>query len=239
VHPLGIRASSEQDVVRYLLGDEEGRIHILAVVRNKSGEVTGLHLDTLGIANISSSLVYLERGLVFVGSQTTDSQFIQILDKPVQISAGDNDGNKSLLDGRNQTYVNVLDEYTNLGPIVDFDMVPTSHNSFGLNTADRQCMAVTPSGTHKDGSIRFVRNGVGLIEHASVELGGIKGMWNVRKSFQDNDDAFLIQSYVGETRILGVVQEDENGEEISEDDAETGATLAEVSISDFDATIRF
>lgn len=237
VHPLGIRASSEQDVVRYLLGDEEGRIHILAVVRNKSGEVTGLHLDTLGIANISSSLVYLERGLVFVGSQTTDSQFIQILDKPVQISAGEKDGNVSLLDGRNETYINVLDEYTNLGPIVDFDMVPTSHNSFGLmNTANRQCMAVTASGTHKDGSIRFIRNGVGLIEHASVELGGIKGMWNVRKSFQDNDDAYLIQSYVGETRILGVVQGDENGEEISEDDAETGATLAEVNISDFDAT---
>lgn len=237
VHPLVANVSSEQDVVRYLLGDEEGRIHILAVVRNKIGDVTGLHLDTLGVTSISSSLLYLEKGLVFVGSQTTDSQFIQILDKPVQISGGESDGNTSLLDGRNLTYINVLDEYINLGPIVDFDMVPTSHHSYGLkNTTDRQCMAVTASGTHKDGSIRFVRNGVGLIEHASVELGGIKGMWNIRKSFHDNDDAFLIQSYVGETRILGVVEEEENGEEKSEDGGEAGATLAEVSISNFDAT---
>lgn len=236
VHPSVANASSEQDVVRYLLGDEEGRIHILAVVRNTNGEVSGLHLDTLGVTSISSSLLYLERGLVFVGSQTTDSQFIQILDKPVQISGGESDGNSSLLDGRNLTYINVLDEYTNLGPIVDFDMVPTSHHSYGVkNTTDRQCMAVTASGTHKDGSIRFVRNGVGLIEHAAVELGGIKGMWNVRKSFYDNDDAFLIQSYVGETRILGVVEEEESGED-SEDGGEAGATLAEVSISGFDET---
>ncbi len=231
VNPPSSGKKSDQDIVRYLLADEEGRMHILAVLRTSNGDVTGLHLDTLGITNICSSLLYLERGFVFVGSQTADSQLIQILDNPVQISGEGDGAQTSLLNGRNLTYINVLDEYMNLGPIVDFDMVPISHGSYGLNSAiDRQCMAVTASGTEKDGSIRFVRNGVGLVEHACVELGGIKGMWNLRKSFADEDDSYLIQSYVGETRILGI-EEDESGENI--DDEEVSASLAEVSIPDF------
>ena len=239
-------AAADQDVVRYLLGDEDGKIHILAVARSRNGDVTGLHLDTLGVTNISSSLLYLERGLVFVGSQTADSQFVQILDQPVEVNGNHGDGageTLMLLDGKNTTYVNVLDEYTNLGPIVDFAMMPTSHHSYGVASArthNRQYMAVTASGTEKDGSIRFVRNGIGMIEHASVELGGIKGMWNVRKSFHDKDDAFLIQSYVGETRILGVVVDDEDIEDVNAvddlDENAVNASLAEVNIDGFDSS---
>lgn len=240
VYPLASKAS-DQDIVRYLLGDENGKIHILAVARTKNGNVTELHLETLGVTNISSSLLYLERGLVFVGSQTADSQFIQILDKPVQVDEND-ESEGTLLGGKNMTYVNVLDEYTNLGPIVDFAVMPTSHHSYGVAGAraqNRQFMAVTASGAEKDGSIRFIRNGIGMTEHASVELGGIKGMWNVRKSFHDKDDAFLIQSYVGETRILGVVvnddDEDISGED-SHDENEVSASLAEVNIEGFDSS---
>jgi len=253
VHPLpldksGSNQQQDQDVVRYLLGDEDGKMHILAVVRNMEGNVTGLHLDTLGVTNISSSLVYLEKGLVFVGSHTADSQLIQILDEAVPVGNGTGDGSDSLgalVDGKNVTYINVLEEYTNLGPIVDFDLVPTCHNSLGLSNnhsnvnSNRQVMAVTASGTEKDGTIRLVRNGIGMTEHAAVELGGIKGMWNVRKSFWDVDDSYLIQSYVGETRILGVVSDDEDEviEDVDDDEESEGggATLAEVNITGIDA----
>ncbi len=240
---------SGQDVVRYLLGGEDGRMYILAVARTMDGKVTGMHIDTLGVTNISSSLVYLEKGIVFVGSQTTDSQLIQVLDEPVPIPASSNDpisNHGSLINGKNVTYINVLEEYTNLGPIVDFDLVPTCHNSFGLtNTGNRQVMAVTASGTEKDGTIRLVRNGIGMTEHAAVELGGINGMWNIRKKFHDQDDSFLIQSYVGETRILGVVSDDEDDddeviEDVSGDNEEgdasdSGATLTEVNIAGLDS----
>ena len=272
VHPLGNSSTAQNsgkqavdvDVVRYLLGDENGKLHILAVVRSKGNQVTGLHLDTLGVTNVSSSLLYLERGLVFVGSQTADSQFIQILDQPVEVTTGNTiedrgmltSSSSVLMDGRNVTYVNVLEEYTNLGPIVDFEMMPTSHNSYNGNGSgvggagsipasasshSRQCMAVTASGAEKDGTIRFVRNGIGMIEHASVELAGIKGIWNVRKAFHDKDDAFLIQSYVGETRILGVVLDEDDIEDISgvddlDDREDVGASLAEVNIDGFDST---
>lgn len=40
---------------------------------------------------------------------------------------------------------------------------------------------VTCSGAGVDGSLRIVRNGIGVVEQALVELPGIKGMWSLRK----------------------------------------------------------
>ena len=44
----------------------------------------------------------------------------------------------------------------------------------------------------------------GMNEYASVELSGIQNMWNLRQQFDDDHDSFLVQSFVGETRVLGV-----------------------------------
>ena len=43
-------------------------------------------------------------------------------------------------------------------------------------------------------------------------------MWSLRRSFKDKSDSYLVQSFVGETRVLGVVSasamdEDEDGSE--------------------------
>ena len=40
---------------------------------------------------------------------------------------------------------------------------------------------VTCSGAGVDGSLRIVRNGIGVIEQAAVELPGIKGVWSLRR----------------------------------------------------------
>lgn len=40
---------------------------------------------------------------------------------------------------------------------------------------------VTCSGAGVDGSLRIVRNGIGVVEQALVELPGIKGMWSLRR----------------------------------------------------------
>lgn len=34
---------------------------------------------------------------------------------------------------------------------------------------------VTCSGAYKEGSLRIIRNGIGIHEHASIDLPGIKG----------------------------------------------------------------
>lgn len=36
---------------------------------------------------------------------------------------------------------------------------------------------VTCSGAYKEGSLRIIRNGIGIHEHASIDLPGIKGKW--------------------------------------------------------------
>ena len=258
--PLVFASQQSQDMtLRFLLGDNNGKMHILAVVRNNEGKVTNLHLDTLGEGNVSSSLVYLENGTFFLGSQYSDSQLIQILDEPVEIVSSSGDmmddedddemktfedqkGRDPLLHGRNVTFLNVVEEFINLGPIVDFDLVPTTHSLIEGESKhsmtmprNHQSMAITASGAGKDGSLRLVSNGIGMTEHAAVDLPGIKGMFNIRKSYHDVDDAYLIQSYVGETRVLGVVIEsDDDGDlqdlDQSEDTSEIGATLEEVEI---------
>ena len=63
---------------------------------------------------------------------------------------------------------------------------------------------VTCSGAGVDGSLRVVRNGIGVVEQALVELPGIKGMWSLRKTFMDAHDAFLVLTFSGETRVLGM-----------------------------------
>lgn len=72
-----------------------------------------------------------------------------------------------------ETYVEVLDSMTNLGPIVDFCVVDLDRQGQG--------QVVACSGAGIDGSLRIIRNGVGFLEQASVELPGMKGIWNLRK----------------------------------------------------------
>ncbi|KAJ1386149.1 WD40/YVTN repeat-like-containing domain superfamily [Sesbania bispinosa] len=87
------------------------------------------------------------------------------------------------------------------GPIVDFCVVDLERQGQG--------QVVTCSGAYKDGSLRVVRNGIGINEQASVELQGIKGMWSLRSSTDDPFDTFLVVSFISETRILAMNLEDE------------------------------
>ena len=244
---------NNEDTLRYLLGDETGRIHLLVVGR-KGGLVTNLHFETLGTASVSSALVYLGNGMVFVGSQFANSQLVQILDKPVPLSAvsSSGGGGDTESEGMNPleetTYLQTLAEYTNLGPIVDFDLRPTGddHKDDSAGTNYRQSVVVTCSGVAKDGTVRLVRNGVGMREQAEVEMEGIKGMWSLRRGFNEQDDTFLVQSFVRETRILGVqsskdleMEEGINKDDMDDDaeeEEEEGGALAEVTIAGFNSS---
>ena len=90
---------------------------------------------------------------------------------------------------------------TNLGPIVDFAVVDLDRQGQG------QVVACSGGGT--DGSLRIIRNGIGFLEQASVDLAGMKGIWSLRKNYMDAYDTYLVMSFVGETRVLGMNAEDE------------------------------
>jgi hypothetical protein len=46
---------------------------------------------------------------------------------------------------------------------------------------------------------------------ASIEMPGIKGLWSLRASGSSLFDKYLVQSYIGETRVLSI-----DGEEMGE-----------------------
>jgi hypothetical protein len=59
----------------------------------------------------------------------------------------------------------VLQEFTNLGPILDFAVVDLD------NIGQGQLIACCNTGCF--GSLRLVRNGIGITEHASITLEGV------------------------------------------------------------------
>ena len=49
------------------------------------------------------------------------------------------------------------------------------------------------------------------LNQASIEMPGIKGLWSLRASGSSLFDQYLVQSYIGETRVLSI-----DGEEMGE-----------------------
>lgn len=72
-----------------------------------------------------------------------------------------------------ESFLEVLDTTTNLGPIVDFCVVDLDRQGQG--------QVVTCSGGAGDGSLRIVRSGIGVLPQATVELPSLKGVWNLRR----------------------------------------------------------
>ena len=200
---------------RYLLSDEFGNVHMLSV-RIVGEKISGIGLDTLGSCVMASALTYIQDGLCFVGSSFGDSQLVQIMDQPIAVGEGVDDLEET-------TYLSIIEEYTNLGPIVDFDLVPTP--------GSKQSQVVTASGSSNSGSLRLVRNGIGMNEYAAVEIPGIQCMWSIRKGWSETEDSYLVQSFVGDTRVLGVA----TAEPSDDEDEDTGGTLEEVVLSGLDS----
>merc|ERR1719289_228492 len=150
-----------------------------------SSQVKDLKLELLGETTIAETMTYLDNGYVYIGSRLGDNQLVRL--NAEQDAAG--------------SYVTVVDTFTNLGPILDMVVVDLERQGQG--------QLVTCSGGHKEGSLRIIRNGIGIHELASVDLPGIKGMWPLKVgSKMDNT---LILSFVEQTRVLSLA-----GEEVEE-----------------------
>ncbi|KAJ8467238.1 hypothetical protein OPV22_029790 [Ensete ventricosum] len=174
----------DADGSRYLLGDNAGLLHLLVITHERE-RVTGLKIEHLGETSVASTISYLDNAVVYIGSSYGDSQLIKL----------------NLQPDAKGSYIEVLEKYVNLGPIVDFCVVDLERQGQG--------QVVTCSGAYKDGSLRIVRNGIGINEQASVELQGIKGLWSLRSSTNDPYDTFLVVSFINETRVLAMNMDDE------------------------------
>ena len=130
----------------------------MVVLTSSNNVVQGIHLETLGDTCVGGGVTYLDNGVSFVAGRYGDSMLVKLGEER---------------DEDTGSYLSVLEEYTSIGPVVDFALVDLDRRG--------QRQVVTASGSGKDGSLRVVRNGVGIVEEAEVEMPGIKGMWNLRK----------------------------------------------------------
>ncbi|KAK9886320.1 hypothetical protein WA026_015830 [Henosepilachna vigintioctopunctata] len=149
--------------------------------------VKDLKVELLGEIAIPECITYLDNGVLFIGSRLGDSQLVKLNTKADE----------------NGSYVTLMESFTNLAPIVDMCMVDLERQGQG--------QLVTCSGAFKEGSLRIIRNGIGIQEHASIDLPGIKGMWALQVASNGKQDNTLVLSFVGQTRVLSL-----NGEEVEE-----------------------
>ncbi|XP_001655231.2 DNA damage-binding protein 1 [Aedes aegypti] len=177
---------------RYLLGNMSGHLFMmfLETEENSKGllSVKDIKVELLGDITIPECITYLDNGVLFIGSRHGDSQLVKL-----NTTAGDNGA-----------YVTVMETFTNLAPIIDMCIVDLEKQGQG--------QMITCSGSYKEGSLRIIRNGIGIQEHACIDLPGIKGMWALRVGIDDSPyDNTLVLSFVGHTRILTL-----SGEEVEE-----------------------
>lgn len=176
---------------RYLLGDLSGRLFMLLLEKEEKMDGTFAvkepKVELLGEISIPECITYLDNGVVFIGSRLGDSQLVKLNKLP------DEGG----------SYVSVMEAFTNLAPIIDMVVVDLERQGQG--------QLVTCSGGFKEGSLRIIRNGIGIEEHACIDLPGIKGIWALSISSSKHFDNTLVLSFVGHTRVLTL-----NGAEVEE-----------------------
>lgn len=179
---------------RYLLGNMSGNLFMLfvetAIGPSGNLHVKDLKVELLGEISIPECITYLDNGVLFIGSRHGDSQLVKL----------------NTVADENGAYVAPMETFTNLGPILDMCVVDLERQGQG--------QIITCSGSFKDGTLRIIRNGIGIQEHACIDLPGIKGMWALRTGIEDSPfDNTLVLSFVGHTRILTL-----SGEEVEETD---------------------
>uniref|UniRef100_A0A915B6F3 DNA damage-binding protein 1 n=1 Tax=Parascaris univalens TaxID=6257 RepID=A0A915B6F3_PARUN len=184
---IGCYGKIDRDGQRYLLGDLSGRIFMLLldldVATDGTASVKDLKVELLGETSIPECIVYLDNGVVFIGSRFGDSQLVRLRSEPCP-------------DG---SYISLMDTYVNLAPIRDMVVI----------NADGQQQVITCSGAFKDGSLRIIRNGIGIEELASVELPGVKALFSL--NVESELDDYLVVGFVDETHILKI-----SGEELED-----------------------
>ncbi|TPX30298.1 hypothetical protein SmJEL517_g06115 [Synchytrium microbalum] len=184
-------AQIDADGSRYLLGDYLGNLFVLVSFK-ANGVISSLRLERLGETSIAAALTYLDNGYAYVGSHYGDSQLIKLSAEKQE--AGD--------------FFQVVDTYPNLAPIVDFAVVDLERQGQG--------QIVACSGIGKDGSLRIVRNGIGINEIAELEMTGLRSVWSLRPHAEAIHDDTIVLSFTNETRLLhadpeGEITETEDG----------------------------
>ncbi|XP_050685105.1 DNA damage-binding protein 1 isoform X1 [Leptidea sinapis] len=191
--PINCYCRVDTKGLRYLLGDISGRLFMLLLELHERVDdvqaVKDLKVELLGEIPIPECMTYLDNGVVFIGSRLGDSAL-------VRLSAARDEA---------AHYVKVMESFTSLAPIVDMCVVDLERQG--------QNQLITCCGAYKMGSLRIIRNGIGIQEQASIDLAGIKGMWALTLESNSTFHDTLVLAFVGQSRVLTL-----SGEEVEETD---------------------
>ncbi|KAI8896806.1 CPSF A subunit region-domain-containing protein [Globomyces pollinis-pini] len=179
IPPTIMKCYTVIDDTRYLLSDYQARLYIMALKRSPNGSFQ-LQCSPIGKTVQASSLAYLSDGYVYVGSHFGDSQLIKL-------SSG-RDNSKPII---------VKETFPNLAPITDFCVVDIEKEGQG--------QIVACSGAYQDGSLRIIRNGIGIDSLAELEnMEQLINLWSLKKS-NSQFDSLLLLSFIDSTRVLHMV----------------------------------
>jgi DNA damage-binding protein 1 len=171
------------DNQRYVLADDYGELYLLMLMID-SNILTDWKLDPLGHTSRASCLIYLDGGLLFVGSHQGDSQVVSL--RPQNLE--------------------VIQSLPNIAPILDFtvmDMGNRSGDGPGNQFSTGQARIVTGSGAWTDGSLRSVRSGVGVEELAVLgDMELVVDLFGLRTNISSGQVDSLLASFVNESRLF-------------------------------------
>ncbi|KAJ1993878.1 DNA damage-binding protein 1a [Dimargaris cristalligena] len=206
----------DADDSRIMLGDDEGNLYILLLLPStssgpeamgatitrtdgSSGDLPNLKLERLGNTAIASALVYLQDDFLFIGSHYGDSQLVDLAVQAVTPGQ----------------YLQVVETFPNLAPITDFCVVDVDKQGQG--------QMVTCSGAYSTGSLRVIRNGIGIHPQLAMPIPGVKHVWSIRPRFDSSNEILLVLGFATETKLLTLV-----GREIKGGEPDQVACLREV-----------
>ena len=179
-------AWTQVDSCRWLLADDYGRLYFLMLVLGgeREADVVGLRLDKLGDVTRPSTLIYLDGGYVFVGSNYGNCQVVKVREGGLE----------------------VIQSLSVIAPITDFtimDMGSRSGDGQVNEYSSGQARIVTGSGAFQDGSLRSVRSGVGLEDLGSLgRLEHITNLFSLKSTYNQQYCDVLVASFISESRVF-------------------------------------
>ncbi|CAN8074372.1 unnamed protein product [Agarophyton chilense] len=165
---------------RYLICDQKGCLSIPLLITDQKNTITSIKLEAVGEKSTACCISCLDSAFAFIGFNTGDSQLLRL-------------GRER--NEETENFVEIVQTYPHLGPIIEFCIV----KGMGYLRHD-QVQVVTCSSQGKDGSLKIIRNRIGISEHASEELPGMKDMFSLRRHIDDRYDSYLLQTF---TRLQG------------------------------------
>lgn len=162
------------------------------LVNHDSQSVLSLEYVRLGRVSPPSCMTALgPNSVVYIASHWGDSQLIHIQDTKQDLPQGG--------------LIRVLDEYESIAPIQDMAIVDLDRQG--------QCQVVTCSGVAQTGAICVLREGMGVDEYARIAIPGVRGMWTLKKNYDNKFEEYLVLSLDQQTRVFAANEQGLNEQE--------------------------